>query len=289
MKSIRIRSGEIYTEVGTGGQDSYTLDGRSPFISQQLISKGGFLDVAFPDKQTMKGTFYDNSGSIKDEFTIKKSGTTPSNSPNFTSFSASIANASTANSTEWNLDALNPNGTSANLNRSVIASPLPIPSKDNQSSLQNITDDNLVGSNQSESNRIKDHVNRTTGDETSPSQDPPNTNASRAVLSDIINDTIRNKASKIAIELAQGALNEAEQALNKAKVSANRNMSQSTDVTKSSEQSVNHGGQIPSITIDRDNEHGMPIKYRLAQDAIIWRSLLCIYKIKFDIARFGVT
>ena len=98
------------------------------------------------------------------------------------------------------------------------------------------------------------------------SQDPPNTNASRAGPSDIINDTIRNKASKIAIELAQGALNEAEQALNKAKVSANRNMSQSTDVTKSSEQSVNHGGQIPSITIDRDNEHGMPRKYRLAQE-----------------------
>ena len=76
-------TGQIYTEVGTGGQDSYTLDGRSPFISQQLVSKGGFLDVAFPNKQTMKGTFYDNSGSIKDEFTIKKSGTTSSNSTKF--------------------------------------------------------------------------------------------------------------------------------------------------------------------------------------------------------------
>ena len=220
-------TGQIYTEVGTGGQDSYTLDGRSPFISQQLVSKGGFLDVAFPNKQTMKGTFYDNSGSIKDEFTIKKSDTTSSNSTNFTSFSASIANASTANSTEWKLDALNANGTAVDLNSSVIASPLPIPSKDNQSSLLNITDDNLVGSNQSESNRIKDHVNRTTGDgdETSASQDPPYTNASSAVHSEIINDTIRNKATKIATELAQGALNEAEQALNTAKVSANRNLS----------------------------------------------------------------
>ena len=111
-------TGQIYTEVGTGGQDSYTLDGRSPFISQQLISKGGFLDVAFPNKQTMKGTFYDNSGSIKDEFTIKKSDTTSSNSTNVTSFSTSIANASTANSTEWKLDALNANGTAVDLNSS---------------------------------------------------------------------------------------------------------------------------------------------------------------------------
>ena len=39
------------------------------------------------------------------------------------------------------------------------------------------------------------------------------------------------------------------------KVSANRNyVSHATDVTKSSEQSVNQGGQIPSNTIDRDNE-----------------------------------
>ena len=221
-----IRLGQIYTEVGTGGQDSYTLDGRSPFISQQLISTtGGFLDVAFPNKQTMKGTFYDNSGSIKDEFTIKKSDTTSSNSTNVTSFSTSIANASTANSTEWKLDALNANGTAVDLNSSLIASPLPIPSKDNQSILLNITDDNLVGSNQSESNRIKDHLNRTTGDETSASQDPPYTNASRAVPSEIIDDTIRNKATKIATELAKGALNEAQQALNTAKVSANRNLS----------------------------------------------------------------
>ena len=71
--------GQIYAEVGTGGQDSYSLDGRSSFISRQLTTAGGFLDVAFPNGQTMKGTFYDNSGSVKDEFTIKKSGTTPSN------------------------------------------------------------------------------------------------------------------------------------------------------------------------------------------------------------------
>ena len=75
-------AGQIYAEVGTGGQDSYSLDGRSSFISQQLTTAGGFLDVAFPNGQTMKGTFYDNSGSVEDEFTIKKSATTPSNATN---------------------------------------------------------------------------------------------------------------------------------------------------------------------------------------------------------------
>ena len=36
----------------------------------------------------MKGTFYDNSGSVKDEFTIQKSGTTPLNAINVASFSS---------------------------------------------------------------------------------------------------------------------------------------------------------------------------------------------------------
>ena len=153
------------------------------------------------------------------------------------------------------------------MNISLIASPLPIPSKDNQSSLLNITDDSWLV--QINLKVIESKITSTalTGDETSASQDPPYTNASRAVPSEIIDDTIRNKATKIATELAKGALNEAEQALNTAKVSANRNLSLATDVTKSSEQSVNHGGQIPSNTIDRDNEQGMPIKYQLAQEA----------------------
>ena len=68
--------GQIYAEVGTGGKESYSLDGKSSFISRQFTTSGGFLDVAFPSAQTMKGRFYDNSGDIKDEFTIEKSGTT---------------------------------------------------------------------------------------------------------------------------------------------------------------------------------------------------------------------
>ena len=103
--------GEIYAEVGTGGQDSYTLDGRSSFIARQLTTTGGFLDVAFPNEQTMKGTFYDNSGSIKDEFTIQKSGTTPLNAINVTSFSsaANSTNLIITNSTEGSFQIPNEN------------------------------------------------------------------------------------------------------------------------------------------------------------------------------------
>lgn len=67
--------GQIYAEVGTGGKDSYSLDSKHPFISDQFTTEGGFLDLAFPNEETMEGTFYDNNGSVKDEFTIHKSGT----------------------------------------------------------------------------------------------------------------------------------------------------------------------------------------------------------------------
>ena len=66
--------GQIYAEVGTAGQESYPLDGKSSFVSRQFTTTGGFLDVAFPNGQTMKATFYDNSDGAKDEFTIEKSG-----------------------------------------------------------------------------------------------------------------------------------------------------------------------------------------------------------------------
>ena len=80
--------GQIYAEVGTGGKESYSLDGRSSFISQQFTTSGGYLDVAFPNGQTMKGTFHDNSGGVKDEFTIEKSGTTLSFAANDASSTA---------------------------------------------------------------------------------------------------------------------------------------------------------------------------------------------------------
>ena len=157
-----IRLGQIYTEVGTGGQDSYTLDGRSPFISQQLTTTGGFLDVAFPDGQTMKGTFYDNSGSVKDEFTIHKSGAPAFNTTNFKSFAINNTNATTTNATEGGFDIPNENSSKVNLNISDVSdivTPVPFPSDDNQSSILNITDgNNPVVSNDSESNITKEVV-----------------------------------------------------------------------------------------------------------------------------------
>ena len=57
----------------------------------------------------MKGTFYDNSGSVKDEFTIQKSGTTSSNATNVTSFSIGNANVTMANATEGTFQVPNEN------------------------------------------------------------------------------------------------------------------------------------------------------------------------------------
>ena len=37
--------GQIYAEVGTGGQDTDSLDGRSSFISRQMTTSGDFLTL----------------------------------------------------------------------------------------------------------------------------------------------------------------------------------------------------------------------------------------------------
>ena len=66
--------GQIYTEVGTAGKSKYSLEGKSSFIAEQFDTNVGFLNVAFPDDKTMNAAFYDNSGNIKDKFTIKKTG-----------------------------------------------------------------------------------------------------------------------------------------------------------------------------------------------------------------------
>ncbi len=66
--------GQIYAEVGTAGKSKYSLEGKSPFIAEQFDTDVGFLNVAFPDDDTMEATFYDNTGSVKDEFSIQKTG-----------------------------------------------------------------------------------------------------------------------------------------------------------------------------------------------------------------------
>lgn len=77
--------GQIYMEVGTGGQNSYPLDGKSPFVYKQFTTKGGFLNLAFPNADSIQASFYDNDGTVKDQFTINKAATaqpndvTPSN------------------------------------------------------------------------------------------------------------------------------------------------------------------------------------------------------------------
>src|SRR5207249_10279979 len=42
------------------------------YVYKQFTTSGGFLDLAFPNTQTLKASYYDNDGSIKDEFTINK-------------------------------------------------------------------------------------------------------------------------------------------------------------------------------------------------------------------------
>ena len=281
-------TGQIYTEVGTGGQDSYPLDGRSPFISQQLTTTGGFLDVAFPDGQTMKGTFYDNSGSVKDEFTIHKSGAPAFNTTNFKSFAINNTNATTTNATEGGFDIPNENSSKVNLNISDVSdivTPVPFPSGDNQSSIMNNTnDDNPVVSNDSQSNITKEVVEPTYGEGIGASQDShnSNTNTTLQVDTEITSDAIRNNATKIASEMAKGALHEAEQKLNDDKnVGTNNigldphttttipttasNLPEQTDVTKYSDQSVNLNGKQQAI--DSYDEPRMHIKYQLAQEA----------------------
>lgn len=66
-------TGQIYTEVGTGGQSSYSLDSKFSFVNQQFTTSGGFLNLAFPNTSTLKATFYDNDGTSRDQFTIHKS------------------------------------------------------------------------------------------------------------------------------------------------------------------------------------------------------------------------
>jgi len=63
--------GSIYMVVGTGGQDSYPLNGQAPYIQNQFTAIPGFLKVDVSDT-SLKGTFFANDGTIKDTFAINK-------------------------------------------------------------------------------------------------------------------------------------------------------------------------------------------------------------------------
>jgi predicted phosphodiesterase len=65
--------GEIYAIVGTGGASFNSLDGKSSFIASQQASRFGVLHLDITDNK-LEGTFLGNDGSVRDEFSITKSG-----------------------------------------------------------------------------------------------------------------------------------------------------------------------------------------------------------------------
>ncbi len=73
-------TGAIYATVGTAGASLYTYSSKNSYIVTQY--KGhGFLDITISGS-TLSAKFYANSdGSVKDQFTIKKSSSTSGSSP----------------------------------------------------------------------------------------------------------------------------------------------------------------------------------------------------------------
>jgi Calcineurin-like phosphoesterase len=65
--------GRIFVIAGTAGAHFFPLYGKAPYIITQFLAHG-FLDIAITNNgKTLSGKFYDNDGSIKDQFTIEKS------------------------------------------------------------------------------------------------------------------------------------------------------------------------------------------------------------------------
>jgi hypothetical protein len=66
--------GQVYLVVGTGGVSSYSFLEQAAYVAKQFTNSFGFLNVdVINDGKTLKGTFYSNDGSIRDQFTITKS------------------------------------------------------------------------------------------------------------------------------------------------------------------------------------------------------------------------
>ena len=63
--------GEIYTIVGTGGEFPYQLKGQAPYIVTQASNIFGFLEIDISNRD-LKGIYFANDGTIKDQFTITK-------------------------------------------------------------------------------------------------------------------------------------------------------------------------------------------------------------------------
>jgi predicted phosphodiesterase len=63
--------GEIYTIVGTGGQFPHQLQGQAPYVVTQTSNIFGFLEIDISGHD-LKGIYFANNGTIKDQFTITK-------------------------------------------------------------------------------------------------------------------------------------------------------------------------------------------------------------------------
>lgn len=74
--------GEIYAVVGTGGINFHGLTGKPSFIASQQDIRFGALELKITGKGNMlEGTFYGNDGSVKDKFSITKSGKSAVSNP----------------------------------------------------------------------------------------------------------------------------------------------------------------------------------------------------------------
>jgi hypothetical protein len=68
--------GQIFVTVGTGGEKSHFFLAKEPYMVSRYTGYG-FLNIDVIDNgQTFNATFYSNDGGIKDQFSIKKNGST---------------------------------------------------------------------------------------------------------------------------------------------------------------------------------------------------------------------
>jgi Icc-related predicted phosphoesterase len=71
--------GEIFAIVGTGGISFYSLDGKASIMAKQQAIRFGALELKVTDKK-LEGSFYGNDDSVRDQFSITKSGSGSSGS-----------------------------------------------------------------------------------------------------------------------------------------------------------------------------------------------------------------
>jgi hypothetical protein len=67
--------GQIFITIGTGGQSIFEFTDRKPYVVSQFDEGYGFLDITITDGgKRLVGIFYENDGSIEDEFKVTKEG-----------------------------------------------------------------------------------------------------------------------------------------------------------------------------------------------------------------------